>query len=95
LTRAFSKYLPDFEIVPSQGGSGAWIKGPESLNSQSLADLCATRGVLIEPGDIFFSKSSNKNQAYFRLGYSAIHGSLIDAGVREIQQAYKDMKIHS
>jgi DNA-binding transcriptional MocR family regulator len=50
---------------------------------------------LIEPGDIFFSKSSNKNQAYFRLGYSAIHGSLIDAGVHEIQQAFKDIKIHS
>ena len=95
LTNAFSKYLPQFEIAPSLGGSGAWIKGPESFNSQSLAELCAARGVLIEPGDIFFNKSSNKNQAYFRLGYSAIHGSLIDAGVREIQQAYKDIKIHS
>jgi GntR family transcriptional regulator/MocR family aminotransferase len=92
LTSAFSKYLPEFEIVPSQGGSGAWVKGPESLNSQSLSELCIARGVLIEPGDIFFSKSSNKNQAYFRLGYSAIHGTLIDAGVREIQKAFKDIK---
>ena len=95
MTSAFSKYLPQFEIVPSQGGSGAWIKGPEGFDSQSLAEFCAPRGVLIEPGDIFFSKSSNKNQAYFRLGYSAIPGTLIDAGVREIQHAYKDMKTHS
>jgi GntR family transcriptional regulator/MocR family aminotransferase len=91
LTTAFAKYLPQFEIVPSQGGSGAWIKGPDGFNSQSLSELCAARGVLIEPGDIFFSKSSNKNQAFFRLGYSAIHGTLIDAGVREIQQAYKEI----
>lgn len=93
LTSAFSRYLPEFQIMPSQGGSGAWIKGPDGFNSQSLAENCTARGVLIEPGDIFFSKSSNKNQTHFRLGYSAIHGSLIDAGVREISLAYKGMRI--
>lgn len=90
LTNAFSKYLPQFEIVPSLGGSGAWIKGPAGFNAQSLADNCATRGVLIEPGDIFFNRSSTKSHSHFRLGYSAIHGSLIDAGVQELSRAYKD-----
>jgi GntR family transcriptional regulator/MocR family aminotransferase len=92
LTNAFSKYLPQFEIAPSLGGSGAWIKGPDGFNAQSLANNCATRGVLIEPGDIFFNKSSTKSHSHFRLGYSAIQGSLIDAGVQELSGAYKDIR---
>jgi hypothetical protein len=86
------KYLPQFEIAPSLGGSGAWIKGPDGFNAQSLANNCATRGVLIEPGDIFFNKSSTKSHSHFRLGYSAIQGSLIDAGVQELSGAYKDIR---
>jgi GntR family transcriptional regulator/MocR family aminotransferase len=93
LTSAFSKYLPEFQMMPSQGGSGAWIKGPDGFNSQSFAENCTARGVLIEPGDIFFSKTSNRSQSHFRLGYSAIHGSLIDAGVQEISRAYKEIRI--
>jgi GntR family transcriptional regulator/MocR family aminotransferase len=92
LTNAFSKYLPEFEVAPSLGGSGAWIKGPDGFNAQSLADNCATRGVLIEPGDVFFNKSSTKSHSYFRLGYSAIHGNLIDAGVQELNRAYNDTR---
>jgi GntR family transcriptional regulator/MocR family aminotransferase len=88
LTSAFSKYLPQFQIMPSQGGSGAWIKGPDGLNTQTLAENCAARGVLIEPGDIFFKKSSATSQSHLRLGYAAIPGNLIDAGVQELAKAY-------
>lgn len=91
LTKAFSKYLPQFEIMPSQGGSGAWIKGPDGLNTQTLAENCAARGVLIEPGDIFFRKSSTASKSHLRLGYAAIPGNLIDAGVKELAQAYKSV----
>jgi GntR family transcriptional regulator/MocR family aminotransferase len=91
LTKAFSKYLPQFEIMPSQGGSGAWIKGPDGLNTQTLAENCAARGVLIEPGDIFFRKSSVASKSHLRLGYAAIPGNLIDAGVQELAQAYKSV----
>ena len=89
LTRAFSEHLPEFHIMPSQGGSAAWIKGPDGFNSQVLAEKCATQGVLIEPGDIFFKKSSTRSHAHFRLGYSAIQSSLIDTGVQEINRAYE------
>ena len=89
LTSAFSKYLPQFHIMPSQGGSGAWIKGPNGLNTQTLAEHCAVRGVLIEPGDIFFKKSSTVSQSHLRLGYAAIQNHLIDAGVQELAKAYQ------
>lgn len=88
LASAFSKHLPQFQVMPSQGGSGAWIKGPDGLNTQILAENCAARGVLIEPGDIFFRKSSAASQSHLRLGYAAIPGSLIDAGVQELAKAF-------
>ena len=88
LTHAFAKYLPQFHVMPSQGGSGAWIKGPDGLNTQTLAEQCAARGVLIEPGDIFFRKTSVTSQSHLRLGYAAIPGHLIDAGVQELAKAY-------
>ncbi len=92
LVNAFARYLPQFHIVPSHGGSGAWIKGPDGLDSQTLAQSCAARGVLIEPGDIFFKKSSVATRSHFRLGYSAIQAHFIDAGVREMHFAYRDSR---
>jgi len=89
LNHAFAKYLPQFHITPSQGGSGAWVKGPDGLNSHLLAEQCAARGVLIEPGDVFYKKSSAASQSHFRLGYSAIASNLVDAGVQEMARAYQ------
>ncbi|TAG01920.1 MAG: PLP-dependent aminotransferase family protein [Burkholderiales bacterium] len=88
LNEAFATFLPQFDITPSQGGSGAWVKGPDGLNAQALAAQCAARNVLIEPGDIFFKKSSVAHQSFFRLGYSAIQGSQIEAGVQALGCAY-------
>lgn len=89
LTASFARYLPQFHVMPSQGGSGAWVKGPDGLHSHLLADQCAKRGVLIEPGDVFFKTSSTGSRSHFRLGYSAIQSGLIDAGVQEISRAYR------
>jgi GntR family transcriptional regulator/MocR family aminotransferase len=80
--------------MPSQGGSGAWIQGPAGLNSLALTEACAARSVLIEPGDIFFKKSSVATQCYLRLGYAAIPGNLIDAGVQELARAYAALRAH-
>jgi GntR family transcriptional regulator/MocR family aminotransferase len=93
LTRAFAKHLPQFHIMPSQGGSGAWVQGPAGLNSQALTETCAARSVLIEPGDIFFAKSSVASQAYLRLGYAAIPANLIDSGVQELARAYATLQV--
>jgi DNA-binding transcriptional MocR family regulator len=50
--------------------------------------------VLIEPGDIFFRKSSVATQCYLRLGYAAIPGNLIDVGVQELARAYAGLGAH-
>lgn len=93
LVSAFQEYLPQCEITHSLGGSGAWIRGPDGLNCQTLAHCCAARGVLIEAGDIFFSKSSVMTQSYFRMGYSAIPVGLVRPGVQELSGAFLELGV--
>lgn len=91
LTQAFNEWLPQFEITPSLGGSGAWIKGPEGLDCRVLVQKCADHGILIEPGDVFFNRSSSTAQSYFRMGYSAINANQIKSGVSEFAQVCSEM----
>lgn len=91
LVDAFAAWLPRFQITPSLGGSGAWIKGPEGLNCQDLAKHCAARGVLIEPGDVFFNKPSASTQSYFRMGYSAITSSLVRPGIERLRDICSEL----
>ena len=91
LENAFSEWLPNFEITPSLGGASAWIKGPSGLNCQELTRQCAERGILIEPGDVFFDKPSAANQFFFRMGYSAIATNLVRPGVEEFVKVCTEM----
>jgi GntR family transcriptional regulator / MocR family aminotransferase len=87
LTKAFAEYLPQCNITPSLGGSGAWVEGPPGLDSQVLAMRSLERGILIEPGGIFFDNPSTASHRYFRLGYSAIATGAIAPGVQELSHA--------
>jgi GntR family transcriptional regulator/MocR family aminotransferase len=91
LVQAFADYLPDFSITPSFGGSGAWVRGPDGLDCRELVQKCAEKRILIEPGDVFFNKSSTVAQTYFRLGYSAIPASQIRSGVAELAEVCQSM----
>lgn len=92
LVNAFAEWLPQFRITPSLGGSGAWITGPDGLNGRELARQCAARGVLIEPGDIFFNKPTAAVQPCFRMGYSAIATSLVRPGIQALRAAFLAME---
>jgi GntR family transcriptional regulator/MocR family aminotransferase len=91
LVQSFNDWLPHFSITPSFGGSGAWVTGPEGLDCRELVQKCAERRILIEPGDIFFSKSSMAAQAHFRLGYSAIPANQIRPGIAELAEICQSM----
>lgn len=94
LTEALNEYFPQYQISNAIGGSSAWIQGPSELNAHELAKLSALRGVLIEPGAIFFNKPSKANLPFFRLGYAAIQNNLINAGVRELFLASQELANH-
>ena len=61
------------------GGTSFWIRGPEWLDSNILAQHAAEKGVLIEPGHSFFN-AAQPPQNYFRLAYSSINQENINAG---------------
>jgi GntR family transcriptional regulator / MocR family aminotransferase len=94
LMASLARYLPDYNISASLGGSCAWIRGPAGLSASELSRRCEARGVLIEPGSIFFNRPSPATQSFFRMGYSAIPGSLIDSGVEELQRASQESGVY-
>ncbi len=73
------------------GGTSFWVKGPKWLDSRVLSKRAMDKGVLIEPGDVFFQKESAPLN-YFRISYSAISASRIDEGVRRLAQALHSLK---
>jgi GntR family transcriptional regulator / MocR family aminotransferase len=83
LRRALERHLPDFTFRAGDGGSSYWLTGPASLDARKLAERAKERGVLIEPGDIFFSGASPPLN-HLRLGYSSIPAERIEAGIAEL-----------
>lgn len=87
LLTALAKWMPDCAVSNAEGGSGAWVQGPPGFDAVALAQACQARGVLIEAGQVFFARPSSANRQAFRLGYSAIPSAVIEAGVRQLQEA--------
>jgi len=79
--------LPDCSVSLAIGGSGAWVQGPAGLDASALAQAARARGVLIEPGAVFYARPTASQNNRFRMGYSAIAGAAIEAGVRQLGEA--------
>jgi GntR family transcriptional regulator/MocR family aminotransferase len=88
LLEAMARWLPECRVSEAHGGSGAWVQGPAGLDATALAQAAQARGVLIEPGSVFFAHPTAAQNRCFRMGYSAIPNAAIEAGVRALQQAY-------
>ena len=74
------RYFPAASTSLAFGGSAYWIKGPASLDSEQLAIEAKQHGILIEPGNTFFSQGDNVRN-YFRLGFSSISEDKIAEGI--------------
>jgi GntR family transcriptional regulator/MocR family aminotransferase len=77
---ALQRHLPKSTRIPSFGGTSYWVRGPAWLDSEVLSKACAERGILIEPGRIYFG-SSNPPRNYFRVGFSSIEEKKIEPGI--------------
>lgn len=77
---ALERHLPAFDVSYGTGGSCVWVKGPDKLDSRSLAIASREVGVLIEPGDVFFQDDVPPKQ-FFRLGFSSIPATRIEQGI--------------
>jgi len=82
-----SEGIGDFEGA-SHGGAGFWIHGPSQLDATALAVTLKSEGVLIEPGQSFYT-SEQAPQNTFRLAYSSIAAYKIPDGIARVAQAIR------
>ena len=78
---ALSRYAPTCEVTQVSGGGSCWVKLPVGIDAQELMREAATKGVLIEPGDVFF-RTKRDDTSFIRLGYQSIRADVIDDGVK-------------
>ncbi|MCB1493173.1 MAG: PLP-dependent aminotransferase family protein, partial [Rhodobiaceae bacterium] len=71
--------------VMGSGGTAVWVEGPEGQPSDALAEVAQRKGVLIEPGAIFFA--GGRRAPAFRLGLSSIATERIAPGIRLLAEA--------
>jgi GntR family transcriptional regulator/MocR family aminotransferase len=86
LVQAISAFLPDWKATDSAGGTSLWLEGPPGTDAQALAEAAASRSVIIEPGDRFFSHV-DRPSPFMRLGISSIALQHIEPGIRELATA--------
>ncbi len=80
LGEALERHLPDAARPSTFGGTSFWVRGPERLDSEVLAEAARAEGVLIEPGRLMFA-GDDPPRNYFRLGFSSIPVERIEPGV--------------
>jgi GntR family transcriptional regulator/MocR family aminotransferase len=71
--------------MPAAGGGSCWVSLPEPLNATELAEQARDRGVLIEPGEVFFMAEPPPTR-HFRMGYSSIVPAAIEPGVKALAE---------
>lgn len=62
------------------GGSSFWMRAPDHVDTAELALRLQSRGVLIEPGHVFF-EDHKRMRNYYRIAYSSIALSQIADGI--------------
>jgi GntR family transcriptional regulator/MocR family aminotransferase len=82
LADALRRHLPDVAFATVPGASSYWLRFCPGTDTRALALAVARRGVLIEPGDVFFAATPPAVHA--RLGFAAIATERIEAGVAEL-----------
>ncbi|MBE1285586.1 MAG: aminotransferase class I/II-fold pyridoxal phosphate-dependent enzyme [Rhodobacteraceae bacterium] len=65
------------------GGSSLWMRAPDYVDTQQLAQNLLADGVVIEPGAPFFDKHDRKRN-FYRLAYSSIAPTRIEPGIQRI-----------
>jgi GntR family transcriptional regulator/MocR family aminotransferase len=69
--------------VSEFGGAAFWVEGPKDLDATRLAEDVKEEGVLIEPGESFFTRAEAPKN-FFRMAYSSIPSERIAEGVARV-----------
>jgi GntR family transcriptional regulator/MocR family aminotransferase len=80
---ALTTHLPGVRFTAVSGASSFWLRFADHVDTRSVAEAAARRGVLIEPGDVFFVGTPGQPTPanYARLGFASIDAARIDPGI--------------
>jgi GntR family transcriptional regulator/MocR family aminotransferase len=90
MAAALSAHLPQVTFTTAAGASSYWLLFPAHVDTRALAADAAQRGVLIEPGDVFFAAATGEEvpRNHARLGFASIDASRIEPGIAALAAAY-------
>jgi GntR family transcriptional regulator/MocR family aminotransferase len=91
MAEALGRFLPESTRAPTFGGTSFWVRGPAGLDADRLASRALERGIIIEPGRIYFG-DSNAPRNYFRLGFSSIPCDRIAPGIARLAGLIDEMR---
>lgn len=85
---ALATHLPQATCVRDVGATSVWVR-LDGVDTRRLADHAFERGVVIEPGDVFFG-ADDPPKGFMRLGFSTIPAGKIERGIAELAQAIRE-----
>ena len=91
MSEAIKKYPDVLSFNSSEGGSSFWVTVPEKVNTRDLCKRLLEKGVVIEPGDIFFFEDDAPHH-HMRLAYSAIKTNKISRGIELVAEEVRSFK---
>ena len=94
---ALAAHLPDVRFRTVPGASSFWLQFPDDVDTRALAIAAAKRGVLIEPGDVFFAERAGAGVSvnHARLGFASIDAARIEPGIAALAAARADTSAES
>jgi GntR family transcriptional regulator/MocR family aminotransferase len=93
LREALQRYLPECRFQNSRGASSFWVEAPPGIDSRLLTEVALKHGVIIEPGDDFFT--SDGPCRHFRMGFSSIAEERIEEGIKLLSQLLEHPAVRS
>ena len=81
---AIDRHLPDLALGQSSGGSSFWLSGSETFDAAALASRVLARGVILDPGRVFYMHADRGNA--FRLGFGYIQPDRMESGLRIVAE---------
>jgi 2-aminoadipate transaminase len=89
MLEALRRYLPETTCRVPHGGYYIWLKLPERVSGDALAQAAIRRGVRVLPASDFYVTSGPAN--YVRLAYSYSPPSAIAEGIRRLGEAFREI----
>ena len=87
LREAMAEMMPRFDAGPGAASASIWFRGPPGVDAEVLAERARARGVIVEPGAVFYNDPETAPRDALRFGVTAIERRRIEKGVAALASA--------